>query len=171
METKELDNLSRTELFELFKAKCKSNAKRGICIGLIVLLSVVYILFTNWQRPDDTKSIIFFIFQIVIGCISGWAVLNNYLLLKRIDNLDTPDQLLYHLEKTHRYNLIGLFVLFIFFTGWFFVRGSDFIDYVSGAICLVATVAILFCIFYKNSARNWLSKERRKQLQEHVEKK
>lgn len=170
METKELDNLSRTELFELFKAKCKSNAKRGICIGLIVLLSVVYILFTNWQRPDDTKSIIFFIFQIVIGCISGWAVLNNYLLLKRIDNLDTPDQLLYHLEKTHRYNLICLFFLFFLLAG--FSSGVQIlIDYVSGAICLVATVAILFCIFYKNSARNWLSKERRKQLQERVEKK
>lgn len=148
METKQISNLSRTELFEALKEKCKSNAKRDIYSGLTALIiALVVFLFHNWQIQDDTKSNIY-ILWIVIVCLSGWTVLHNYLLLSRIDNLNTPDKLLSHIEKKQLYNLIGFIGFCIFFIVIFFVRpGLDVFDYVSVAIWTALIVSLIVLYF------------------------
>lgn len=168
METKELDNLSRTELFEELKGKCKSNAKRDFYGGLLLLiLAILYLLYPIRESPDETISMIYYIFWTVMGCASAWEALYNYRLLKKIDNLDTPDELLYRFEKKHRYNII------IFIAAWiilFIYIAMTGFDYVYLAIWIVATVVILFC-FYKNHGWYGNEKEIIKQLQELVDKK
>ena len=172
METKDLDNLSGDELFEELKKKCKSNAKRDIYGGLLVLFLILILFFLKGEILDETKSILFLIIWIILGCLSGCAVLYNYLLLKKIDNLDTPEQLLYHFEKKHRYNIIFWAVAWILLISDIIVRGFDSWALTLSilTIWIVATVVILFC-FYNNLG--WYGKEKEilEQLRELVEKK
>lgn len=148
METKKISNLSRTELFEVLKEKCKSNAKRDIHGGLIALIiALVFFLFHNWRIPNDTKSNIY-ILWIVIACLSVWTLLHNCLLLKRIDNLTTPDKLLSRIEKKQLYNLIGFIGFCIFFIVIVLVRpGLDVFDYVGVAIWTALLVSIIVLYF------------------------
>ena len=169
METEELDYHSRTELLEELKGKCKSHAKRDIYGGLFCLIvAILYLFLPIGERPNEIITLLFFIIWIVISCLSAWAALINYRLLKRIDELDTPDQLLYHLEKRHRYNMIFLAI------AWILLLCSDIIvrnD--SWALTLtfwiVVTVIILFC-YYKNLG--WIGEEKEmiRQLKELAEK-
>ena len=166
METKEMDNLSQTELFEELKGKCKSNAKRDFYGGLLLfIVAILYLLFPIRERPDETISMIYYIIWIVIGCASVWDALYNYRLLKKIDNLDTPDELLYHFEKKYRYNNIIFIAVWILL--FIYIAMTGFV-YVELAIWIVATVVILFC-FYKN--HGWFGKEKEiiKQLQELID--
>jgi hypothetical protein len=168
MEIKELDNLSRTELFEVLKGKCKSNAKRDFYAGLMFLsLAILYLLFPIRESADESNPMIYFIFWIGYGCLSVWEAIYNYRLLKKIDNLDTPDELLYRIEKKHRYNIIFYIALWILLFIYIAMTGFD---YVNLTIWIVATVVILFC-FFKNLGWYGQDKEMMKQLRELVEKK
>ena len=168
METKELDNLSRTELFEVLKGKCKSNAKRDFYGGLMFLsLAILYLLFPNWEGLDESNPMIYFIFWIGFGCSSVWEAIYNYRLLKKIDNIDTPDELLYRIEKKHRYNIILFIAVWILL---FIYTAMTGFNYVFLAFWIVATLVILFC-FFKNLGWYGTDKEMIKQLRELVEKK
>lgn len=56
METKELDNLNRDELFNELKGKCKSVVKRNLYSFIAWILVILLLIFT-WQTPDDPKKI------------------------------------------------------------------------------------------------------------------
>ncbi len=114
METKEFDNLSKEELFQVIKEKCKSVLKRDLYGGIIVLVLVILLLVFTWQRLDASKDISFFMFWIVFVCYWGWLLLNDYRFLKKVDSVDTPERLLYSFEKKHHYNSIGWIVACIF---------------------------------------------------------
>jgi Ca2+/Na+ antiporter len=168
METNDLDNLSRDESFEELKGKCKSNAKRDFYGGLMFLIVVIlYLLFPNWARLDETKSILFLIIWILLCCLSVWAVLYSYLLLRRIDSLDTPDQLLYRFEKKRRYNLL------FFIAAWILLLCTDIVipgfTYEGLIRWIVIGVILLFCFF---TNLGWYSKEKEilEELKDLVEK-
>ena len=168
METKGLDNLSRDESFEELKSRCKSNAKHDFYGGLMFLIvMILYLLFSNWERLNETKSILFLIIWILLGCLSVCAVLYSYLLLRRIDNLDTPDQLLYRFEKKRRYNFIFLIA------AWILLLCTDIVilgfTYEGLAIWIVIGVMLLFC-FFKNLGWNGEEKEIIEELKDLVEK-
>ena len=67
METKEFDNLSKEELFQVIKDKCKSVLKRDLYSGIIVLVLVILLLVFTWQRLDASKDFSFFMFWIATG--------------------------------------------------------------------------------------------------------
>lgn len=172
METKESDNLNKAELFEVLKDKCKSIVKSEFYCGLIGLILVILtLLFRTGKRPDDPEFIVelmpWIVPWIVVVCLTGWVVLNSYLMLKRIDNLDTPDQLLRRFKKTCRYNTLFLSDAWIIMIIFCAMTG---VDYWSLAFWIVFTVVIIFG-YYKNLGLFGTDKEMIKQLQELVEKK
>lgn len=115
METEELDNLNRNELFDELKGKCKKRSVRVIYEGLITLLLLILVFV--FIAPQPSQYIIedyFFIIFIAVGCaVFGWSFLYNYRFKKNIDMIDTPDQLLCEYEKITRNDKIGAIVLWI----------------------------------------------------------
>ena len=94
METNDLGGINQDELFEEIKDKCKSRAKGSIYITLIILIMAIAYLIYLGQRLYDTKHIISFILWFIFGCIAGGIALHNYWFKKKIDNLNTPNQVL-----------------------------------------------------------------------------
>ena len=92
MKSEELDNLNRDELFQLLKGKCKSNAWKGVCCGLIIIIMMIML----WAKHDDITDMSSFIFSIIIACLAGWWIVFNFWFQNKIGNLDTPDRLLYY---------------------------------------------------------------------------
>ena len=114
MESKESDNRNREELFEMLKGKCKSRAKRTICLWLIFLIIAIAIFFFFGQRID-VKEISFMPWA-VIGIGVGWFILYAYRFLKRLDDIDTPERLLREFDKNSRNTRLGGIVMWIVLT-------------------------------------------------------
>ena len=117
MKHEESENLTKEELFEQIKGKCKSRAKREFYIGLFWLLLIIVLLV--WKAitkyPYEVKDSIFLIENAVIACLVGWLVLYSYRYKKMFERLDTPDQLLYWYDKRMRKGRIFTIVFFIVF--------------------------------------------------------
>ncbi len=117
MKYEESDNLTKEELFEQIKGKCKSRANRNFYFGLFWLLLIIVLLvwkaITNY--PYEVKDTLFLIENAVIACLVGWLVLYSYRYKKIFDRLDTPDELLYWYEKKIRKGRIFVIVFFIVF--------------------------------------------------------
>ena len=114
METKELDNLSGDELFEVLKGKCKSKSRVNISVGLalfiLIIAGIIYRKIHPFEYRQGIPYISFFIEYALIGCACGLWALNNYRFLKKSDSLDTPDQLMYWFEKKVRNDRIYFFI-------------------------------------------------------------
>ena len=111
METETTDNQNREELFETLKGKCITKVKRSIPFGIMFLIiAVCLILF--WSHIKGISW-----FWMAIGCWAVWFVLSNYWYQKKIEGIDTPDQLLCEFDKNNRTNRIGTIVL------WFVLMG------------------------------------------------
>lgn len=167
METIELDNLNKGELFEELKGKCKSRANITIGGILIVLLAGIWVMIDVWQKLDDTKDNISLILCISIGCLAVWSFLYFYQYKKKIGSLTTPDQLLYLFKKSNRVEIItasAVWVLIILET------------FVSGNIRTSILMLVAFVVVLVITIRRWGYWYRRgyeitEQLQELVDKK
>ena len=111
METKELDNLNREELFEMLKGKYKKGVKRSIYMGLILLIIAIAFLILFGQRGDfkDLSLLLW----VVIGCGCVWFVLYQYRLQKTLDSIVTPERLLHEFDKNNRITKIGGIVMWV----------------------------------------------------------
>ena len=49
--------------------------------------------------PLDVNDIIYLVLNALLACMGVWLVLYSYRFSKKIDSLETPDQLLYSFEK------------------------------------------------------------------------
>ncbi len=156
METKELDNLNKDELFNELKGKCKSIVKRDL-FGFIIWILVFVLLIFTWQRLDDPKEIFFFIFWLFVFCFEGWSLLFDLRFLKIVDNLDTPNRLLHWFEKRHRYNFILWLVAIILIFASFLVESSFNLGAVVGVVIGIGIIAYLF---YSSDGPWWYRKEK-----------
>lgn len=174
METKESDNLNRDNFLKMLKVKLK----REINGDIFFMILVIPYLFLSVNRLVDSKDSFDFINVCLWGWLllyRGWFTLFNYRFLKKVDNLDTPDRLLYWLEKRHRYLKIGggliPCILLLLFAIFLVKTGSDIWSYV-GAIGMVI-VAIVLMVYYLGGCSGWYRQEKDmiEQLRELVEKK
>lgn len=128
METGDSFNQGRDEMFEDLKQRCKSRAKAAcspMLITVIILLLVMSSLtFGLWGKGIDDIS--FYVFWLVFCCAGGLITLFNFRFAKKIDHLDTPDQLLESFKKHLRVELISGSVLWLFIIVDCFVRGNLF---------------------------------------------
>ncbi len=108
METKELDNLGRTELFEMLKGKCKSRAKRYFYGILIIVALIIVLLLILLPKPNihHIEDCLPFTFWTLICCLGIWAALSYYLFYKRVESIDSPERLLNDFNKTTRKDMI-----------------------------------------------------------------
>ena len=168
METNELENLKRNKLFEDLKGKCKSCVKRDL-YGLLLCWPLIILLFFATLRQDNPKSILFFICWIVIFCLGGWLTFFIFRFFKKVDNLDTPDRLLYWFEKRHRYNLIAWLVSCIGIIGAYLINFGSIIWVILGAAIFIVIIVLI----YYSGGPLWYHKEKDiiEQLRELVEKK
>lgn len=169
METKELDNLSRDELFEKLKGMSKSILKRDLYCWLICWILVLPLLFFSAQRLlDEPMSIPYFIIWMAIVCFGGWSLLFIFRSLMKVDKLDTPERLLYwfyRFEKSPRYSLIFWLVLCLFIT-----RHSSLPSHVSGFedyLVIVVGFVIIALIFFRGAP--WLLRKEKDIIEQLIE--
>ena len=96
METNTLDNFSRDEKFELIKAECRSQDKKGLwawafALFLFLIIAVVVVL--------AKVRIIYLCMLLPFGVLFVWSAVSYYWFLHRLDSLDTPEQLLHSFHK------------------------------------------------------------------------
>ena len=92
MKLEESYNLSRDKWFDRIKSECRSQAIKGLCLAVIILLIFIAIMF-YWRDPELRIVIIC---MSLVGCLtSGWMIVNNLWFLLRLDSLYTPEQLLH----------------------------------------------------------------------------
>ena len=111
METKELDDLNREELFEMLKGKYKSGVKRSMYMGLIFLIIAIACLIFLGQRIDFKD--ISLLLWVVIGCDCVWLILYQYRSQKIIDSIVTPERLLHEFDKNNRITKISRIVMWV----------------------------------------------------------
>lgn len=174
MDAKELDNLNRDELFKELKGNCKSIVKRDLYINIFVCILGIPLLFFTAQRLilDETVSIAYYIFWIVIVCLGCGLLLFDFQSLKKVDKLDTPDRLLYWFEKKFRPDLRYIFWLVLCL---FIARRSSPSSHVSvfeNYLVVVIGFVIMALIFYRGAP--WVNRKEKviiERLRELVKKK
>lgn len=117
MKHEELDNLSKEELFEQIKGKCRLRNKINLYVGGFCLLFIIVasVWFALTKYPYEVRDIVFLIENAVFACLLVWLILYSYRYNKIFDSLDTPDELLYWYEKRIRKGRIFAIVFFIVF--------------------------------------------------------
>ena len=171
METKELDVLNRGELFEELREKCKSFVEHEFYGWIICICGILLILlFFSELLTDYHNNMLDSIIWIVFLCMGGLFILLDFRFLKKFDNLDTPDRLLYWFEKRHRYNFIVWLVSCILITCIFLIKPSlDLWAYV----CVAIGIVIVVILFFYCGGPLWYRKEKEiiEQLRELIGKK
>ncbi|MBR5673489.1 MAG: hypothetical protein IKW97_03735 [Muribaculaceae bacterium] len=96
MKLDDLYNLSRDECFERIKGESLSQAKRGLCIGALILIIFLFGLYV-WH---DFEPSLVPICDFSVGCLAAACIaVNNLLFLHRLDSLSTPELLLHQYKK------------------------------------------------------------------------
>ena len=167
MEKKDFDGINRDDLFEEIKDKCKSRAKGSIYVTLIILIMAIAYLIYLGQRLYDTKDIVSFILWFIFGCIAGGIALCNYRFKKRIDNPNTPNQVLSWFKKSFRIEIIFWIAAWLILIGQSIVSGP-FFEIIE---TVAAFVVVTLLTFYGYGRWNRRNKEIIEQLQELAEKK
>ena len=168
METETLDNLSRGERFEMLKKMCKSRTIMHITIlaMVAVLFSILVFKMYSGPRPFDTKDMISFVIWLVIGCIAGWFGLYNYRFKKKIDDLETPEQLLSWFRKNSLIEKIAGNA------GWLLIIVESVIHVNLFSIIEAVAAFVIILVLTIKSYGPWYRKEKEiiEQLQELIEK-
>lgn len=96
MKLDDLYNLSRDECFEKIKGESRSQAKRGLCIGVLILIIFLFGLYV-WH---DFEPSIVPICDFSVGCLAAACIIvNNLWFLHRLDSLSSPELLLHGYKK------------------------------------------------------------------------
>jgi len=174
METNELDNIGKKELFKQLKDKCKSRAKRDNYIILIFLVIVIlfigyFIIYKNGAKDIGLMVLVPIVLEL------GWIVLFNCRYQKRVDGIASPDQLLYEYDKNKRivrYSSTVCWILMII-AGFIIAIVRD--DDASWASAISIMIAGVVMSLMEYSGINTRAKEKeqefREQLQELVDNK
>ena len=99
METNTLDNQSRSERFELIKAECRSQVKLRLWIFAAALLIPLFLFIAVVVVAQNRLRLTPLCLALVYGVSFLWSIVIDYRFLKRLDNLDTPEELLHCFEK------------------------------------------------------------------------
>ncbi len=165
MNCEESDKCNNVELFEEIKDKCKSRAKQSIYTLLIGIILAIVLLIYFGQRLSVAKNMIEFIFWIVITVIGSWLILYNYRYKKKIDNLDTPNQLLPLFKKNTQIEIISGGVVWLLLIVLSFVIDNHYMF-----ITMLTSFLLVLFMAIKGYG-HWYSrgKEITEQLQELIE--
>lgn len=113
MEQVELENLSKVELFEEIKDRCKSRLKFDLYSGVFVLLFILALgLLVIVQDPHPYRIGTYLMASVYVfwACFAVWLMLFSYRLYKRITAIDTAEGLLFCYEKKIRNDRVGRFL-------------------------------------------------------------
>lgn len=98
MKLDDLYNMSRDECFEKIKGESRSQAKRGLCIGALILALFSYSLYI-WH---DFEPSIVPICDFFVGCFATACIaVNNLRFLHKLDSLSSPELLLQWYKKRY----------------------------------------------------------------------
>lgn len=176
METTTIDSRSKKRMFEEIKDKCKSRARASIFAYLISMLIVIVtiIFLERTLDPHEIKDIITFIVSIILLCMSGLFALLGYRFYKKIDSLDTPEQLLQNYKKKNRNLKILLLVFWLVLIGERFAKSvtdvKKLYECVLLGIVALAAVYLMFVI-YTNDNLSRKDKEIIEQLHDLIDNK
>ena len=158
----EFYNLSKKECFGRIKDESRSQAKRRLCCSLICMLIFIVTLITMkvWKyRELDNADAIYVCLLLVYCFATGWIAVNNYRLLKRVGNLDTPQQLLHLYEKTIKNNRKACILAIIVSIGDPYAFIHD--DRMWLLLNLAITVIVIAFLIYSFIKDYWEYKTRR----------
>ena len=147
----EFYNLGKRECFERLIDECRSQAKRRLCYSLIcVLLFIILLICTKaWNyREFDITDYIYTSERLVFSFVAGWIALNYLRLLKRVDSIDTPEQLLHCYEKTikNSYTIGFLALLACVFDPYAMINGKLWM-WMNVTISVAIIAILIYCYF------------------------
>ena len=155
-----MTDLGKKELLEEIKSKLKTNATAymfiGLALALFLFVVVIIGIYSKGIQHLQHRHIGALVFLAFCCCLSVWYALNNYRFIRKIDSLDTPDQLLSGYEKKGKkeHMLSFLVQLGIFFfcidSIFFFDPFPELFWNIIMALVLIAVLAFLI-YFYKKS--------------------
>lgn len=148
MKLDEFYSLSREECFERIKGECRSQAIKGLFIGVLVLLIIMYDSYSYPELRLISNCLL------SIACIAvGWIVVNNLRFLLRLRSVNTPEELL-HLYKKRLGNdrrtiylvMLALIILYppMWYKYFYISHKWLFIDLTMG----IALIAMLVYAFF-----------------------
>ena len=158
----ELYNLSREESFERIKDESRSQAKWRLCASLICFLIFIATLISMkiWRYQElDRIDTIYACLLLVYCFAAGWIAVNNLRFLKRVDSLDTPEQLLHCYEKTINHSRKAAILAIIVSIGDPYVFLHD--DRLWVLLNVTITLAIIAFLIYTFFKDYWAYKTRR----------
>lgn len=143
MKLEESYRLSRDKWFDRIKDESRSQAKKGLCLAVGVLLISIFGTIL-WRYLEQKIVLTCFL---AVGCIaSAWIVVNNLRFLKRLNILDTPEELLHWYKKRLKNDHNALYLAMLGFlicdpSYWFDVFNLD-----KGWIIAVSVFEVLFVV-------------------------
>ncbi len=123
--------INKEEWLDVIKEKCKKRAKTHFWVGLVLLIFLILflIMVANSIKHFGYKKedFVYILSLLLFALMSGWWVLKSHSVLKTIDGLGTPEQLLNKFKKYVKDKSIIWTIGQLIFCGWFasFVYFSD----------------------------------------------
>ena len=167
MKPEELSRLNKDELFQMLKGKCKSKARVSLYIGLILVLLFIWMM-CHYGFSNVTESTKYLV--VAFGCVVVWQVLYDYLYIKRIGKLDTPDQLLYYFNKRNRSITIVAVVSVLIWLVWWAVRAFGSVESNLEYVMLAIAVAIIAYLAYSSNRSGYVRNAKDLEIIEQLEK-
>ena len=104
MQPETTNALSKMELLEQIKHKCKTGLKfdfySGLIVSALILALMLYVVLS--QYPFDASDIVFLAEGVVFLGIGVWILINACRFGKTLDSIDTPERLLGWYKKRLR---------------------------------------------------------------------
>ena len=131
MKLEDLYLINKEEWLDVIKDKCKKRAKTHFWVGLVLLLFLILFLImvaiSIKHFGHEKEDFVYILSLLLFALMSGWWVLKSHSILKTIDGLGTPEQLLNKFKKYVKDKSIIWTIGQLIFCGWFacFVYTAD----------------------------------------------
>ena len=152
MQSETTDALSKMELLEQIKHKCKTGLKfdfySGLIVSALILALMLYVVLS--QYPFDASDIVFLAEGVVFFGIGVWILINACRFGKTLDSIDTPERLLGWYKKRLRNGKICALVCTLVVTTAIVFRANvvGHADWPSTITLVVITWAFVIFLFY-----------------------
>ena len=98
MKLEDLYLINKEEWLDVIKDKCKKRAKTHFWVGLVLLIFLILFLImvaiSIKHFGHEKEDFVYILSLLLFALMSGWWVLKSHSILKAIDGLGTPEQLL-----------------------------------------------------------------------------
>ena len=150
MKLEDLYLINKEEWLDVIKDKCKKRAETHFWVGLVLLiLFLIMVAISIMHFGHKKEDFVYILSLLLFALMSGWWVLKSHSILKTIDGLGTPEQLLNKFKKYVKDKSIIWTIGQLIFCGWFacfcfFSSASGIMKVIGWIVVLVAATEHIY---------------------------